>query len=419
MNIFTRIKSMLIGSNRDPTSDGYKSPTSLGYYYGEQQWTGGWSEPDIISFPQTVSKTILGSIITRMAVDVSQFKFQHVQLDDANRYKSTIQSGLTTCLTLAANIDQTYDHFIRNVMLIMLSEGSVGIVVTDADGNIVTADSITAMRCGSIVDYGAQTVKVSIYNERTGQKQEVVLQKKEVAIIENPFYHIMNAPNSTMQDLAKVLKTMNVQDSRQRSDKMNLGIRAPYPLNSEAGKKRALQRSEEIERDLNNSKHGIFFYGPEEALTPLNRPIDSTLLARIEFLTNQALSELGFSLEILNGTATPAALQVYNTRILQPCANAIANGLTRTFLTIDQILRDHQSVVYFKDPFAMMPVEMVAEMSDKMTRNEIMTSNEVRQAIGMIPSDDPEADVLRNKNLNKSNEEISNSKTKKEEEEKS
>lgn len=406
MNVFTRFKSMLLGSNRDPTSDGYRAPNSLGYYYNGTPNFSGWSEPDIVSFPQNVSKTILGSVITRIAVDVSQFTFKHVLLDDKDRYKSTIQSGLTKCLTLSSNIDQTCDHFIRNAILVMLCEGSVGIVETTADTDVPTSESVTSMRCGSIVQNGARTVKVSLYNDLTGQREEIVLPKTSVAIPENPFYHIMNAPNSTMQDLTKVLKTMNVQDSRQQSDKMNMGIRIPYPMNSNIGRKRVTERSNEIEQNLNQSKHGIFFYGPEEVLTPLNRPIDTTLLARIEFLTKQVLSEMGFSIEILNGTASSTALQAYQTRILQPCANALANSMKCTFLTEEQLLQKRESIMYFKDPFAMMPVEMVAEMSDKMTRNEIMSPNEVRQGIGMVPADDPKADELRNRNLNESNENL-------------
>lgn len=349
-------------------------------------------------------RSIVTPIYNRIALDVSSLDFRHVKLDENSRFTSSIEDGLNHCLTVEANIDQTARSFIQDAVISMLDEGCVAIVPVDttSDPNVSGSYDVLTMRVGQVLDWYPQHIRVRLYNERTGQKEDIIVSKKAVAIVENPMFSVMNEPNSTMQRLIRKLSLLDAIDEQSGSGKLDLIIQLPYTIKTEARRQQADNRRKEIEAQLSGTKYGIAYTDGTEKITQLNRPINNNLMSQIEYLTSMLYSQLGFTQSILDGTADEKTMLNYNNRIIEPIASAIVDGMKRTFLT-KTARTQGQSIVYFRDPFTLVPVNDIAEIADKFTRNEIMTSNEIRQVIGMKPSDDPKADELRNKNLNESN----------------
>lgn len=345
--------------------------------------------------------TIASSVYNRIALDVAATDILHVRLDDNNRFTNIIESSLNTCLTLEANKDQSGRSFIHDLVRSMLDEGTVAAVPVDTDRDPEEGSfEIYSMRVGKILQWYPDHVKVNVYNDRSGHKEDIVISKSEVAIIENPFYEIMNAPNSTLQRLTRKLQLLDAIDEQSGSGKLDLIVQLPYVVKSQARQEQAEKRRKEIEDQLNNSKYGIAYTDGTERITQLNRSIENNLLSQIEYLTNMFFSQLGMTTSILDGTANASTLNNYFDRVIEPIVAAISIEYKRKFLT-PTARSQRQSIEYFRDPFRLIPVTEIAEIADKFTRNEIMTSNEIRQAIGLKPSDNPEADELRNKNLSK------------------
>lgn len=346
-------------------------------------------------------RSIVTSVYNRIALDVAALNIQHVRLDKNGRFLSVIEDGLNNCLTLEANVDQTARSFIQDVVISMFDEGSVAIVPVDTttDPNVSGSYDIQTMRVGQILDWYPQHVRIRLYNEQTGQKQDVVLPKSAVAIIENPLYAVINEPNSTMQRLIRKLNLLDVIDEQSGSGKLDLIIQLPYVIKTEARRQQAEARRKDIESQLSGTKYGIAYTDGTERITQLNRSVNNNLMSQIEYLTSMLYSQLGITQSILDGTADEKTMLNYNNRTIEPIIAAIVDEMKRKFLT-KTARSQHQSISYFRDPFKLVPVNEIAEIADKFTRNEIMTSNEIRQVIGMKPSDDPGADELRNKNLN-------------------
>ena len=345
-------------------------------------------------------KSIVTSVYNRIALDVAALKIQHVRLDKNDRFISVIQSGLNSCLTTEANIDQTARAFIQDVVISMFDEGSVAIVPVDTTTNpkITGSYDIQSMRVGQILDWYPMYVRVRVYNEMTGRKEDIVVPKSTVAIIENPLYAVINEPNSTMQRLIRKLNLLDVIDEQSGSGKLDLIIQLPYVIKTEARRQQAENRRKDIEGQLSGSKYGIAYTDGTENITQLNRPVNNNLMSQIEYLTSMLYSQLGITQSILDGTADEKTMLNYNNRTIEPIVSAIVDEMKRKFLT--KTARSQlQSISFFRDPFKLVPVNDIAEIADKFTRNEIMTSNEIRQVVGMRPSDDPRADELRNKNL--------------------
>lgn len=345
-------------------------------------------------------RSIITSVYNRIALDVAALNIQHVRLDKNGRFLSVIPDGLNNCLTLEANIDQTARAFIQDIVISMFDEGSIAIVPTDTttNPNISGSYDILAMRVGKILDWYPQHVRVRVYNEQTGLKEDVVLPKSTVAIIENPLYAVVNEPNSTMQRLIRKLNLLDVIDEQSGSGKLDLIIQLPYIIKTEARRQQAENRRKDIESQLSGSKYGIAYTDGTEHITQLNRSVNNNLMSQIEFLTSMLYSQLGITQSILDGTADEKTMLNYNNRTIEPIISAIVDEMKRKFLT--RTARSQlQSISFFRDPFKLVPVNDIAEIADKFTRNEIMTSNEIRQVIGMKPSEDPRADELRNKNL--------------------
>ena len=384
--------------NKDPTPI-YGNVIGGGYSYRQdrkQYYRGG-------------ERTIVTSIYNRIALDAAQIEIKHIRLDDNERFMEEIDSGLNRCLDLEANIDQTGRAFIQDVVISMIDEGCVAIVPVDTDSNPMNgmpgSFDILSMRTGRIIEWYPRHIKVEVYNDRTGKREDLILPKEVVPIIENPFYSIMNAPNSTLQRLIRKLMLLDVIDEKNSSGKLDLIIQLPYVIKTEARRKQAEERRNEIERQLIGSKYGIAYTDGTEHITQLNRPVENNLMAQIEYLTSMLYSQLGLTQAIMDGTADDKTMLNYYNRTIEPIITAIVDEMKRKFLT--QTARSQkQSIMFFRDPFKLVPVNEISEIADKFTRNEIMTSNEIRQIIGMKPSNDPDADELRNKNLNKSDEEI-------------
>ena len=384
--------------NRDPT-DEFKydySTGSISYY-----------KPDRVRLSRGNERSIVTSVYNRIALDVAAIELIHARLDEDGRYTEIINSGLNECLTLNANIDQTGRAFLQDVVMSMMDEGCVAIVPVDTtiDPNKSTSFDINSLRTGQIIEWRPNHVKVKLYNDRTGQKEEILLPKKQVAIIENPLYAVINEPNSTMQRLIRKLNLLDVVDEQSGSGKLDLIIQLPYVIKSEARKQQAENRRKDIEMQLAGSKYGIAYTDGTEKITQLNRPVENNLMKQIEYLTSMLYSQLGITQAILDGSADERTMLNYYSRTIEPIVSAIADEMKRKFLT-KTARTQGQSIVYFRDPFKLVPVNELAEMADKLTRNEIATSNEIRQIMGWKPSDDPEADELRNKNLNKSTQEM-------------
>lgn len=374
---------------------------------GKNYYGGGYSyRPDRVRLNRANDRTIMTAIYTRIAMDASAITINHVRLDDNGRFDEVLDSGLNSCLNLSGNKDQTGRALRYDMFLSMLDEGVVALVPIDVDIDPKTGKTeIESLRVGKVKEWYPNDVRLEVYNDRTGQKEEITLPKARVALIENPFYAVMNEPNGTVQRLIRKLNLMDVIDEQLGSGKLDLIIQLPYVVKSEARRQQALQRREEVEQQLSGSKYGIAYTDGTEHITQLNRSLENNLLKTVEYLTNMAYSQLGITPEIMNGTATDTVMANYENRTIEPIIAAAVDELKRKFLTKEDRAAG-ESVLYFRDPFKLAPVSMVAEMADKFTRNEIMTSNEFRQVIGMKPSKDPKADELRNSNISASKEEI-------------
>lgn len=345
-------------------------------------------------------RSIVTSVYNRIALDVAALNVQHVRLDENGRFLSVIDDGLNNCLTLEANVDQTARSFIQDVVISMFDEGSVAIVPVDTttDQNVSGSYDIQSLRVGQILDWYPQYIRTRVYNEQTGRKEDIVVPKSAVAIIENPLYAVINEPNSTMQRLIRKLNLLDVIDEQSGSGKLDLIIQLPYVIKTEARRQQAENRRKDIESQLSGSKYGIAYTDGTEHITQLNRSVNNNLMSQIEYLTSMLYSQLGITQSILDGTADEKTMLNYNNRTIEPIISAIVDEMKRKFLT-KTARSQRQSISFFRDPFKLVPVNEIAEIADKFTRNEIMTSNEIRQVVGMKPSDDPRADELRNKNL--------------------
>jgi hypothetical protein len=345
-------------------------------------------------------RSIVTSVYNRIALDVAALNVQHVRLDENGRFLSVIDDGLNNCLTLESNVDQTARSFIQDVVISMFDEGSVAIVPVDTttDPNVSGSYDIQSLRVGQILDWYPQYIRTRVYNEQTGRKEDIVVPKSAVAIIENPLYAVINEPNSTMQRLIRKLNLLDVIDEQSGSGKLDLIIQLPYVIKTEARRQQAENRRKDIESQLSGSKYGIAYTDGTEHITQLNRSVNNNLMSQIEYLTSMLYSQLGITQSILDGTADEKTMLNYNNRTIEPIISAIVDEMKRKFLT-KTARSQRQSISFFRDPFKLVPVNEIAEIADKFTRNEIMTSNEIRQVVGMKPSDDPRADELRNKNL--------------------
>lgn len=374
--------------NKDPTD--YFKNVGTGYTY----------RPDRPRLTRGNERSIVTSVYNRLALDASSVSIQHVRLDENNRFLSVIDSGLNGCLTVEANLDQTGRAFIQDIVMSMLDEGSVAIVPVDTTFNpeITGSYDILSMRTGQILEWYPSHVKVRVYNEKTGRKEDIVVPKSTVGIVENPLYAVINEPNSTMQRLIRKLNLLDVVDEQSSSGKLDLIIQLPYVIKTEARRQQADKRRQDIADQLAGSKYGIAYTDGTERITQLNRPVENNLMKQIEYLTSMLYSQLGITQSILDGTADDKTMLNYYNRTIEPILSAIVDEMKRKFLT--KTARSQlQSISFFRDPFKLVPVSDISEIADKFTRNEIMTSNEIRQIIGMKPSDDPKADELRNKNL--------------------
>lgn len=373
-----------------------RDPTRYDYEYGS-----GYSiRPDRVHLRGGNERTIVNSIITRIAIDAASTTIQHVRLDENGRFLEVIDSGLNNCLNVRANIDQTGRSFLQDTVQSMCDEGCVAVVPVDTDLNPAKTDSyeIRSMRVGKIVQWYPNDIRVRLYNDRTGEKQEITVPKRTTAIIENPFYSIMNEPNSTMRRLNRKLSLLDITDEQTASGKLDLIIQLPYLVKSEARKKQANERRKEIEEQLTGSRYGIAYTDGTEHITQLNRSIENNLMNQVDYLTSMLYSQLGLTKGVLEGTASEEELTNYYNRTIEPIVSTIVNEFNTKFLT-KTARTQKQTIFYFRDPFRLVPVAKLAEIADKFTRNEIMTSNEFRQIIGMKASGDPRADELRNKNM--------------------
>lgn len=363
--------------------------------------------PDRIRPTRGNERTITTSVYNRIALDTAAIDISHAKMDVNGRYKETITSGLNECLSLRANLDQTSKAFIQDVVMSMMDEGVVAIVPVDVTKDPTKTNSIDidTMRTGQIIEWYPSHVRVRVYNDTTGLKEELVLPKTYVAIIENPLYAVINEPNSTMQRLIRKLNLLDVIDEQSGSGKLDLIIQLPYVIKSEARRNQAENRRKDIEDQLSGSKYGIAYTDGTEKITQLNRPVENNLMKQIEYLTAMLYSQLGITQSILDGTADDKTMLNYYNRTIEPIISAIVDEMQYKFLT-KTARTQNQKVVYFRNPFKLVPISDLAEISDKFTRNEIASSNEIRQIIGWKPSDDPNADELRNKNLNRNKEDI-------------
>lgn len=378
--------------NRDPTR---LNPMDLGpsnYTSGTHTYFRGGAE-----------RTIIASIYNRIAIDAAAISIRHVRLDENDRYLETINDSLNQCLTMSPNLDQTPRAFFQDVVLSMFDEGYVAIFPAKADLDPLSTGSyrIDELRKGRVVEWFPKAVRIEAYNPDTAQFEQIILPKEIVAIVENPLWTIMNGPNSTLQRLISKLAILDAIDHQSGSGKMDLIIQLPYTIKSEMGKERAEERRKSIETQLTDSKYGIAYLDATERITQLNRPIENNLLNQVEYLTNELYSELGLTPEVFNGTANEEQNLNYNNRTIEPIVSAIADEMKRKFLT-KTARSQGQSIMYFRDPFKLVPVSQIAEIADKFTRNEILTSNEIRGLMGFKPSQDPRADELRNSNISAS-----------------
>ena len=380
--------------SRDPPIE----PYSGGYLYGTSY------RPDRTRYILGADRSIVTRICNRIAVDCASVNIQHVKVDENNRYIETIVSGLNNCISFQANIDQTGRSFIQDAVMTMLEDGCVALVPVDTTLNPKQTGSydILSMRTGKIVQWYPEHVQINVYNEKIGQRQDITMPKRIVAIAENPFYSIMNEPNSTMQRLNRKLALMDMSDEDSTSGKLDLIVQLPYMLKGETKKKAAEDRRIDLQRQLSSSQYGVAYIDSTEHVIQLNRPVENNLLSKVEYYKKEVYDELGITDEILNGSADEKTMQNYQNRTIEPILSALTDAMSCKFLT-KTARTQGQAIMFFKDPFKLVPITQLAEFADKFTRNEIMTSNEFRQVVGLKPSDDPRADELRNKNLNDPN----------------
>nr|DAZ81543.1 MAG TPA: portal protein [Caudoviricetes sp.] len=389
LNIGARLKHAWNAfTNRDPT------------YYQRSLGTGYSVRPDRPRLSKGNEKSIVTSIFNRIALDVSAVTIKHCRIDSNGRYIEDIDSDLNNCLNLEANIDQTSRAFIQDIVMSLLDEGCVAVVPIDTsiDPGITDSYKIQTMRTGKIIEWYPSHVKIRLYNDRKGEKEDIILPKKQVAIIENPLYAVINEHNSTMQRLIRKLSLLDATDEQTASGKLDLIIQLPYVVKTPARREQANLRRKDIEEQLAGSKYGIAYTDGTEKITQLNRSLENNLLKQIEYLTEMVYSQLGITQEILNGTADEKTMLNYNNRTVEPFVASIVDEMRRKFLT-KTARSQGQTITYFRDPFRLVPINDIAEIADKFTRNEIMTSNEIRQIVGMKPADDPKADELVNSNI--------------------
>lgn len=377
-------------NNRDPTED----------YTFRYNGSGSSYRPDRPRLTRGNAKSISASVFNRIALDVASIDIKHCRLDEDERFVEIIKSDLNECLTLSANLDQTNRAFIQDAVLTMFDKGVIAIVPVDTsmDPNSTNSYDILSMRVGEILEWYPANVKVRLYNEQTGKKEDLILAKEDVAIIENPFYTVVNDTNSTLQRLKRKLSLLDVTDEKTASSKLDLIIQLPYIIKSDARKRQAEERRKQIEDQLAGSTYGIAYTDGTEKITQLNRSVENNLMSSVEYLTNQFFAQMNITQSILDGTADEKTMLNYNNRTIEPIISAIVNELKRKFLTKTARTRG-QSICFFRDPFRLVPVNDIAEIADKFTRNEVMTSNEIRQIVGMKPSNDPKADQLINSNI--------------------
>lgn len=389
LNIGARLKHAWNAfTNRDPT------------YYQRSLGTGYSVRPDRPRLSRGNEKSIATSIFNRIALDVSAVTIKHCRIDGNGRYIEDIDSDLNNCLNLEANIDQTSRAFIQDIVMSLLDEGCVAVVPIDTsiDPGITDSYKIQTMRTGKIIEWYPSHVKIRLYNDRKGEKEDIILPKKQVAIIENPLYAVINEHNSTMQRLIRKLSLLDATDEQTASGKLDLIIQLPYVVKTPARREQANLRRKDIEEQLAGSKYGIAYTDGTEKITQLNRSLENNLLKQIEYLTEMVYSQLGITQEVLNGTADEKTMLNYNNRTVEPFVASIVDEMRRKFLT-KTARSQGQTITYFRDPFRLVPINDIAEIADKFTRNEIMTSNEIRQIVGMKPADDPKADELVNSNI--------------------
>lgn len=377
------------------------------YDYG-----GYYSRPDRVRLTRGNERSIINSIINKISLDVATLDIRHCRLDDEGRYKEEIKSGLNNCLSIEANMDQTARAFVQDVTMSLLDYGVVALVPVDTistvESNTIVSNDIITMRTGKIVTWYPDSVKVRVYNDRKGVKEEVVVKKSKVAIIENPLYSVMNEPNSTLQRLIKKLVMLDSIDEQSSSGQLDLIIQLPYSIKSELRKQQANERRDEIERQLRGSKYGIAYTDGTEKITQLNRPAENNMMKQIEYLTSMLYGQLGISQSVLDGTADENTMNNYYSRTIEPIISAIVEEIDRKFIS-KTARTQNQKILFFRDPFKLVPVSQIAEIADKFTRNEILTSNEIRSIVGRKPSDDPKADKLINSNISQAKQDIRSS----------
>lgn len=372
-----------------------KDPTPFQSY-----GSGSSFRPDRLRLTRGNERTIVTSVYNRISMDCAAIDIRHVRVDENDRFMEIIHSGLNNCFELDANLDQTGRAFVQDVVMSMLDEGCVAIVPveTTANPNQTSSYDIVSVRTGKIINWYPDKVTCQVYNEMTGRREEVTLHKRSVAIVENPLYAVINEPNSTMQRLIRKLNILDVVDEQTSSGKLDLIIQLPYIIKTPARRRQAENRRKDIEEQLSGSRYGIAYTDGTEKITQLNRPIENNLMSQIEYLTNLLFSQLGITQGVLDGSADDRTMLNYYNRTIEPIVAAIVDDSKRKFLS-KTARSQGQSIMYFRDPFALVPVTEIAEIADKMTRNEIMSSNEFRQVIGMKPSPNPRADELTNKNM--------------------
>lgn len=404
---------LTIGSRLKKAWNAFRDQDETYYNVYNDRYTsysnGSSYRPDRTRLSTRNERSIVTSIFNRIALDVASIDIYHCRLDDNDRYKENIDSTLNNCLTLESNIDQTSRAFMQDVVLSMFDEGSVAIVPVDTIKDPMKTDSyeILTLRTGRIVTWYPKHVRVELYDDNTGIKREITLPKSRVGIIENPLYAVMNEPNSTLQRLIRKLVLLDSIDEQSGSGKLDLIIQLPYIVKSEARKQQAEQRRKDIERQLKGSKYGIAYTDGTEKITQLNRPLENNLMKQIEYLTSMLYGQLGITQGVMDGTADEKTMTNYYSRTIEPIVSSIVDEIKRKFLT-KTARSQKQSIVFFRDPFKLVPVSDLAEISDKFTRNEILSSNEIRQVVGRKPSDDPKADQLINSNISQPIERLDN-----------
>lgn len=383
--------------NKDPTGSG------TAFAYGSEISRAS----SRFGYSHGVEKNIIAALYTRIAIDVAAVDIKHVRVDENGRFEEEIKDRLDDCLTMSANLDQSARAFIQDVAMSLFDEGVVAIVpvATTENPTITEAFDVTSLRLGHITGWFPEAVRMRVYNQKTGTRDEIVLPKRIVAVVENPLYAVMNEPSGVVKRLILKMNQLDAIDKESSSGKLDLIIQLPYTIRSETRRQQADQRKKDIEAQLAGSRYGIAYVDATERITQLNRPAENNLMEQIQWLTEQMYNQLGVSEEVFKGTADEAAMLNYYNRTIEPILAAICNAMTRTFLS-KTARTQGQRIMYYRDPFKLVPVSQVAEIADKFTRNEIMSSNDIRSIMGMRPSKDPRADELRNKNLNAGNDQL-------------